>query len=99
MTRRIAPGIFVFFALSVMTSFQGTSQALLPKYEFRGIWVATVNNIDWPSQPGLPVEEQKREAIEILDLHQRLGMNAVIFRPGPVPMRFILPPWNPGQNT
>ncbi|MFM2338314.1 MAG: hypothetical protein RL115_1507, partial [Bacteroidota bacterium] len=20
-----------------------------PKYEFRGVWVATVDNIDWPS--------------------------------------------------
>lgn len=97
MTRRIAPGIFVFFALSVMTSFQGTSQALLPKYEFRGIWVATVNNIDWPSQPGLPVEEQKREAIEILDLHQRLGMNAVIFQARPCSDAFYpsaLEPWS-----
>src|SRR5205823_9978455 len=22
--------------------------------EFRGVWVASVSNIDWPSQPGLP---------------------------------------------
>ena len=24
--------------------------------EFRGVWIATVDNIDWPSKPGLPVE-------------------------------------------
>src|SRR2546423_14798205 len=27
-----------------------------PKYEFRAAWIATVSNIDWPSQKGLPVE-------------------------------------------
>ena len=26
--------------------------------EFRGVWVATVENIDWPSRPGLPSEKQ-----------------------------------------
>ena len=30
--------------------------------EFRAAWVATVANIDWPSEPGLPVEKQKQEA-------------------------------------
>src|SRR5215813_10891874 len=40
--------------------------------EFRGAWVATLNNIDWPSRPGLPVEEQKRELLRILDRASRL---------------------------
>src|SRR5262249_8337668 len=35
--------------------------------EFRGVWVATVGNIDWPSKPGLSTEQQKAEAIKILD--------------------------------
>src|SRR5205807_6834119 len=35
--------------------------------EFRGAWVSTLNNIDWPSKPGLPVDEQKRELLRILD--------------------------------
>ena len=25
-----------------------------PKYEFRGVWVATVNNIDWPTKGASP---------------------------------------------
>ena len=29
--------------------------------EFRAAWIATVANIDWPSEPGLPVDEQKAE--------------------------------------
>ncbi len=62
---------------------QTQAQSASPKYEFRGVWVATVNNIDWPSQPGLPVEEQKREIRELVELHHSLGMNAVILQVRP----------------
>src|SRR4051794_16063238 len=29
--------------------------------QLRGMWIATVANIDWPSTTGLPVERQKAE--------------------------------------
>ncbi len=48
--------------------------------EFRAVWVATVENIDWPSKPGLPVEKQKKELIAILDKCHDLNLNAVIFQ-------------------
>jgi uncharacterized lipoprotein YddW (UPF0748 family) len=48
--------------------------------EFRGVWVATVENIDWPSKPGLPVNKQKQEFIAILDKCVELNINAVIFQ-------------------
>jgi uncharacterized lipoprotein YddW (UPF0748 family) len=51
--------------------------------EFRGVWVATVNNIDWPSAPGLPVELQQAELITILDRAQALRLNAIIFQVRP----------------
>ena len=51
---------------------------LQPKYEFRAAWIATVGNIDWPSEKGLSVEEQKAEYIQLLDSLQNLGINAVI---------------------
>lgn len=50
------------------------------KREFRGAWVATVSNIDWPSKPGLSTDEQKRELIGILDHHQQSGLNAVMLQ-------------------
>ena len=31
------------------------------KREFRGVWIATVDNINWPSKQGLSIEEQKKE--------------------------------------
>lgn len=51
--------------------------------EFRGVWVATVDNIDWPSKPGLPVQQQKAEMLAILDKCKALRMNAVVFQVRP----------------
>lgn len=51
--------------------------------EFRGVWVASVSNIDWPSKPGLPVDEQKRELIAIFDKVRQMKMNAVILQVRP----------------
>jgi uncharacterized lipoprotein YddW (UPF0748 family) len=51
--------------------------------EFRGAWIATVANIDWPSKEGLSVAEQKRELVRLLDLAAELNLNAVIFQVRP----------------
>ncbi len=40
-------------------------------------------NIDWPSKPGLPVEQQRRELIAILDRAQALKLNAIILQVRP----------------
>lgn len=51
--------------------------------EFRAAWVATVANIDWPSEPGLPVSRQKAELVAIMDRAARLRLNALIFQVRP----------------
>ena len=51
--------------------------------EFRAAWVATVANIDWPSKPGLPVEQQRAEALAILERAQALKLNAIILQVRP----------------
>ena len=56
---------------------------IAPKREFRGVWVATVTNIDWPSRPGLSVDQQKQELIGILERHKAQGMNAIILQVRP----------------
>ncbi|MES2809794.1 MAG: family 10 glycosylhydrolase [Bacteroidota bacterium] len=53
-----------------------------PKREFRGAWVATVANIDWPT-PGSTVDQQKQKLLGILDQHQRTNLNAVMFQVRP----------------
>jgi uncharacterized lipoprotein YddW (UPF0748 family) len=54
-----------------------------PAREFRGAWVATVGNIDWPSRPDLSVTEQKTELLAILDRAAQLRLNAIIFQVRP----------------
>lgn len=66
--------------------------------EFRGLWVATVANIDWPSQPGLSEARQKQELIEILDQAARLHMNAILLQVRPMCdalYRSRREPWSP----
>ena len=48
--------------------------------EMRGVWVASVVNIDWPSKPGLSNEEQQKEMIAILDRAKELKLNAIILQ-------------------
>lgn len=48
--------------------------------ELRGVWIATVNNIDWPSSPNLSSAEQKKELIDYLDLFKKLHINAVFLQ-------------------
>ncbi len=49
-----------------------------PKREFRAVWIATVDNIDWPSKKGLPVADQQREIVAMFDQQQQMGLNAVV---------------------
>jgi uncharacterized lipoprotein YddW (UPF0748 family) len=55
-----------------------------PPREFRGAWLATVANVDWPSQPGLSVAAQKAELIALFDRAVQLKLNAVIFQVRPM---------------
>ncbi|MGH7679645.1 MAG: glycoside hydrolase family 10 protein [Gemmatimonadaceae bacterium] len=48
--------------------------------EFRGVWVATVRNMDWPSRPDLSTSEQQQELLAILDRASSLKLNAIVFQ-------------------
>ncbi len=66
-----------------------------PKYEFRAAWVASVENIDWPSKKGLPVDSQKVEFTRLLDMHKRNGFNAVVVQIRPAADAFFPSPYEP----
>jgi len=66
-----------------------------PAREFRGVWVASVSNIDWPSKPGLSTEEQKRELRAILGRAAQLGLNAVILQIRPACDALYASPFEP----
>jgi len=71
---------FLFFILATLFTGFAFSQ---PTYEFRGVWIATVDNIDWPPKGVYTVYSQKAEFIRQLDMHKRNGMNAVIVQVRP----------------
>ncbi|MFJ7067287.1 glycoside hydrolase family 10 protein [Streptomyces sp. NPDC101115] len=50
---------------------------------FRGMWIATVTNRDFPSRPGLTAAAQRAELLALLDLAVRRRMTAVLFQVRP----------------
>lgn len=72
-----------------------------PKREMRAAWIATVNNIDWPSKPGLPVNEQKKELAAMLDKFTEYKLNTVVFQIRPAADAFYkseIEPWSQWLN-
>ena len=71
-----------FFFLLAILLLNNNTYAQQPQFEreMRGVWIATVLNIDWPSKSGLKVKIQKEEMEKQLDYFQSVGMNAVFFQ-------------------
>ncbi len=66
-----------------------------PKRELRAAWIATVDRIDWPKTTG--EKNQKQEFTELLDMHQQIGMNAVVMQIKPTADAFYpseYAPWS-----
>ncbi len=71
---------FILFILVLLIQINRVhSQESLPR-EFRGVWIATVGNIDWPSSKNLSSEQQKKEIINLLNLFKGMNFNAVVFQ-------------------
>ena len=49
-------------------------QSTTPKREFRGAWIATIGNIDWPSKQGLDATMQQQEFIALIDQMKENGL-------------------------
>lgn len=73
------PYRLLFIVFLLIPGMVGQAKAQTPpKREFRAVWIATVDNIDWPSVRGLSSDNQQAEFINLLDQHQRAGINAVV---------------------
>ena len=79
--------LFLLNACSSAKKSSGTTgtdvQPIHADREFRAAWIATVANINWPSKPGLSTDEQKKEAITLLDFLQKNNFNAAILQVRP----------------
>lgn len=70
--------------------------APLVSREMRGMWIATVANIDWPSSSNLTADQQRAELVDILTRAGSTGINTVVFhvRPaGDALYESALEPW------
>ena len=66
------------FTLITFCFFHITVQSQNPKREFRGAWIATVGNIDYPTSKTLTTTQQQAEFIKLLDQHKQAGINAIM---------------------
>ncbi len=88
---------FIITLLLILFSVSLNANGYDGKHEWRAVWIATVNNIDWPSRPGLTSGQQQKELIEYFDLFKSMNMNAVVMQIRPTADAFYvseLEPWS-----
>lgn len=49
----------------------------------RGMWIATVGNIDWPSRSTLTADQQRAELVDIMTRAAASGLNTIVFHVRP----------------
>ncbi len=84
-------------APSALAQGAGVPTPPLPQCEFRAAWIATVDNIDWPSKKGLPTAQAQQELAAIVDQAAALHLNALVFQVRPCGDAFYrseLEPWS-----
>lgn len=74
---------FVFSVLCGAGPLGATQAEAAGKEELRGVWIASVYNIDFPSKKGASVAQMKQELNAILDNAEAMHMNAVFFQVRP----------------
>ncbi len=70
----------VFFIFAILISQVVIAQNKNPKREFRGAWLATVANIDWPTSKTATSGSQISELVAIFDSLKAAGINVVLFQ-------------------
>ncbi|HEY1084937.1 MAG TPA: family 10 glycosylhydrolase [Prosthecobacter sp.] len=91
--------IISFLVIFVWLSGAAAQTAVpLPARELRGAWIATVHNINWPSEPGLPATRQKEQLQRLIQSAHDTGLNCLIFQVRPAGDALYesnLEPWSP----
>jgi len=91
-TKHLPPFFFVFILnLLILKISAQTSD----NKEMRGVWIASVKNLDYPSSGFLSVNEQKKEFVDMLDYFSEIGINAVFFQVRPAADAFFPSTYEP----
>ena len=67
--------------------------------ELRAVWVATVENMDWPSKSGLSTADQQGELLAILDKAVELHLNAIVLQVRPAADALYASPDEPWSDV
>ncbi|MGA5756763.1 glycoside hydrolase family 10 protein [Nonomuraea bangladeshensis] len=79
-----------------LPAFADTDAAYVPPlHQMRGMWIASVVNINWPSKQGLTADQQKAEYLAWLDLAVQRGLNSVFVQIRPTADAFWPSPFEP----
>jgi uncharacterized lipoprotein YddW (UPF0748 family) len=62
-----------------ITSAPAQSPPSAPR-EFRGMWIATVWNVDWPTRKGLSADQMRSEMQTLIQAAKSAGMNAIVLQ-------------------
>ncbi|GGP10353.1 family 10 glycosylhydrolase [Nonomuraea glycinis] len=69
-----------------------------PLRQMRGMWIASVVNINWPSKQGLSADQQKAEYLAWLDLAVERKLNSVFVQIRPTADAFWPSPFEPWSH-
>lgn len=97
---RITRRAFTFAAFGTLSGTLTAADAAARPYRgglprMRGMWVATVENIDWPSGTGLEPEAQRAELLALLDLAVERRLNTVFLQVRPTADAMWPSPYEP----
>ena len=88
---------FLFILFLFLFQFCIAQKKPMPKKEFRAVWVATVENIDWPPKytDCVGSECQRVAFLNLLNMHKRNGITALIVQIRPAADAFYPSPFEP----
>jgi len=87
--------VLISTSACTVTPYEPEPVDLRGESQFRGAWIATVANIDWPSRAGLTPQQQQEEFIALLDIATDLKLNAIIVQVRPAADTYYVSQINP----
>ncbi|MDZ7797875.1 MAG: family 10 glycosylhydrolase [Candidatus Marinimicrobia bacterium] len=84
-----------FFIVGLFVVVCSAGPAETPKHEFRGVWLSTVANIDWPVNKEDSEAKKQGDLLRYLDTLQSAGINAIVFQVRPACDAMYVSPYEP----
>ena len=90
---------YIFLQLLFLCPSNIYAQYAAPKPELRGVWIATVTNIDFPTTPSTDDYYLRDAWIQLIDKHKVLGINTLFVQIRPTADAFYPSNLAPSNNV